>query len=109
LTASPQPSNSASLEARLAALAAAGETITYGQLAQDLNLRIAELTGRLEQLMEMDARDGRPFRAALLRQRLSPDHLPAPGFFQKAAALGHPTDDPAAFVADQRLRLSSTK
>lgn len=93
------------LEARLAALAAAGETITYGALAQELGLRMGELTAELEALMEKDAAAGKPFRAALLRQRLSPDHLPAPGFFQKAAELGQSTDDPAAFTADQRRRL----
>lgn len=93
------------LEERLAALAAAGETIAYGTLARELGLRMAELTARLEILMEEDAAQGKPFRAALLRQRLSPDQLPAPGFFLKAAELGHPTDDPAAFVADQRRRL----
>jgi hypothetical protein len=93
------------LEDRLAALAAAGETITYGALAQELGLRMADLTAQLEALMEADAAANRPFRAALLRQRLSPDHLPAPGFFQKAAELGQPTDDPAAFTADQRRRL----
>lgn len=93
------------LEARLAALAAAGETITYGALAQELGLRMGELTAQLEALMEEDAAANRPFRAALLRQRLSPDHLPAPGFFQKAAELGQPTDDPAAFTTDQRRRL----
>jgi hypothetical protein len=91
-----------SLESRLAALAAAGETITYGQLAKDLGLRMADLTAQLEQLMEEDAAANRPFRAALLRQRLSPDHLPAPGFFLKAAELGHPTDDPAAFTKAHR-------
>jgi hypothetical protein len=95
----------ASLESRLAALAVAGETSTYGQLAKDLGLRMADLTAQLEQLMEEDAARNRPFRAALLRQRLSPDNLPAPGFFLKAAALGHPTHDPAAFVALHRSRL----
>lgn len=90
------------LERRLAALAAAGETITYGQLAKDLGLRMADLTTQLEELMEEDAAQNRPFRAALLRQRLSPDHLPAPGFFQKAAELGHPTDDPTAFTKAHR-------
>jgi hypothetical protein len=104
-TASPPPLNSASLESRLAALAAAGETITYGALAKDLGLRIADLTAQLESLMEDDAHAGKPFRAALLHQRLSPDHLPAPGFFQKAAALGADVSDPAAFTADQRHRL----
>lgn len=97
--------NSASLETRLAALAAGGETITYGKLAKDLGLRIADLTAQLEALMEHDARDGKPFRAALCTARLSPDALPAPGFFAKATSLGHPTDDPIAFVQDQRRRL----
>lgn len=93
------------LEARLAALAAAGETITYGALARDLGLRMSELTAQLEALMEDDAAQGKPFRAALLRQRLSPEHLPAPGFFQKAAELGAALSDPADFVQDQRRRL----
>lgn len=93
------------LEQRLAALAAAGETITYGDLARELGLRMGDLTAQLEALMEEDAAQGRPFRAALLRQRLSPDHLPAPGFFQKAAALGADLSDPVAFTADQRRKL----
>ena len=93
------------LEEALAALAAAGETVTYGELAKALDLRMAELTAQLEALMELDARAGKPFRAALLRQRLSPQGLPAPGFFQKAAELGAALDDPAAFVTDQRGRL----
>ena len=95
------------LAARLAALAAAGDTITYGQLAKDLGLRMADLTRELEQMMETDAAQGKPFRAALLCQRLSPDRLPAPGFFQKAAELGRATDDPVAFTARERQRLSS--
>ena len=93
------------LESRLAALAAAGQTIAYGELARDLGLRMGDLTARLEALMEADAAQGKPFRAALLRQRLSPDHLPAPGFFQKAAELGADIADPHSFVADQRRRL----
>jgi hypothetical protein len=93
------------LEDKLAALAAAGETTSYGDLARELGLRMAELTAALESLMEEDAAQNRPFRAALLRQRLSPDHLPAPGFFQKAAQLGANLSDPVAFVADQRQRL----
>jgi hypothetical protein len=95
----------AGLEERLAALAAAGETIPYGALARDLGLRMGELTARLESLMDDDAAAGRPFRAAVLCQRLSPDGLPAPGFFAKAAELGHAPEDPAAFVTDQRRRL----
>jgi hypothetical protein len=93
------------LEDALAALAAAGETTTYGALAKTLGLRMADLTTRLETLMETDAAANRPFRAALLRQRLSSDHLPAPGFFLKAAELGRATDDPAGFAATQRQAL----
>ena len=93
------------LESRLAALAAAGETTTYGQLARDLGLRMADLTAQLESLMEHDAAHGKPFRAALLRQRLSPDHLPAPGFFLKAAELGHPTHNPTEFTQFHRQAL----
>jgi hypothetical protein len=104
-TASQPPLKTVSLESRLAALAAAGDTITYGALAKELGLRMADLTAQLEQLMEEDAAANRPFRAALLRQRLSPDHLPAPGFFQKAAELGHTTTDPAAFTQSHRQAL----
>lgn len=93
------------LEQKLAALAAAGETITYGDLARELGLRMGELTAQLEALMDEDAAQGKPFRAALLRQRLSPEHLPAPGFFQKAKALDADTSDPVAFTEDQRARL----
>jgi hypothetical protein len=94
------------LEARLAALAAAGQTITYGALAKELGLRIGDLTAQLERLMEEDAAAGKPFRAALLCQRLSPDTLPAPGFFLKAQELGHNPSDPVAFTADHRRRLN---
>jgi hypothetical protein len=96
------------LDERLAALAAAGETITYGELARALGLRMAELTAQLETLMERDAAQGKPFRAALLRQRLSPDQLPAPGFFQKAASLGAVVDDPGVFTAAQRHLLHAS-
>ena len=99
------PLNSANLETRLAALAAAGQTVTYGQLARDLGLRVAQLTTALESLMETDAALGQPFRAALLNARGS--DLPARGFFDKAAALGVDTSDPAALVAHHRHRLSS--
>ena len=91
------------LEDRLAALAAAGETISYGDLARALGLRMAELTTALEALMEADAAQGRPLRAALLRQRLSPDGHPAPGFFQKAAALGRQVD----IAAERRALFAS--
>lgn len=91
------------LEARLAALAAAGETISYGQLAKGLGLRMADLTAQLETLMEEDAVLGQPFRAALLCQRLSPLGLPAPGFFQKAVELGRIPDP----EADRRALFAS--
>ncbi len=92
------------LEARLAALAAAGQTISYGQLARDLGWPMARLTAELEQLMEEDAARGLPLRAALCEARFG-NGLPACGFFEKAAALGILPDDPAAFVATTRKAL----
>lgn len=93
------------LEDRLAALAAAGATISYGTLARELGLRMGELSARLEELMEEDAARGQPFRAAVLCQRLSPEGLPALGFFIKARALGCVVEDPASFATDHRRRL----
>lgn len=92
------------LETRLAALAAAGQTISYGQLAHDLGWPVARLTDALERLMEEDARAGAPLRAALLEARLG-NGLPARGFFDKAASLGIYPEDPAAFVAATRAAL----
>ena len=97
------------LEARLAALAASGQTITYGALARDLGLSgpgvIAQLTDALEALMEIDASQDAPLRAALCCGRLNGD-LPATGFFDKAAALGCLGDqDPRSFVVAERARL----
>jgi hypothetical protein len=96
------------LEARLAELAALGQTVTYGQLARDLGLHgpatIARLTAALEDLMAVDVAQGQPLRAALVSGRLSQD-LPASGFFDKAAALGLDITDPVAFVASQRAAL----
>lgn len=94
------------LETRLAALAAAGETIPYGALALDLCLRMAELTEALEALMEADTAAGKPLRAVLCEAKLTPG-LPARGFFDKAAALGHDISDPAGFVAHHRRLLSA--
>ncbi|THD82898.1 hypothetical protein E7811_12155 [Aliigemmobacter aestuarii] len=92
------------LEARLAALAAEGRTVTYGQLARDLGWRMAELTAALEALMEADAERGAPLRAALCEGRLA-GGMPARGFFDKAAALGIDIRDPEGFVAAQRTAL----
>lgn len=92
------------LDARLAALAARGEVVSYGALAADLGWRMAELTAALEATMEADTAAGRPLRAAICRAKVG-EGLPARGFFDKAAALGHDLGDPAAFVAQQRAGL----
>jgi hypothetical protein len=92
------------LESRLAALAAAGQTITYGALARDLGLRIGELTAALEAMMEADAQAGRPLRAALCEGRLA-GGMPARGFFDTAAELGFDISEPQAFVQHQRAAL----
>lgn len=97
------------LQARLAQLAASGQTITYGALARDLAIpgpgAIARLTVALETLMEQDAANGAPLRAALCSGRGAADQ-PARGFFDKAAALGCLRDqDPLEFVATHRARL----
>lgn len=92
------------LENALAALAASGQTTSYGALARDLGLRMGELTAALEALMEEDAALGRPFRAVLVHARGG--SLPARGFFDKAAELGRPAADPAAFVAAERRALA---
>ncbi|MFN4153562.1 MAG: hypothetical protein ACK4HF_02815 [Paracoccaceae bacterium] len=93
------------LEDRLAALAASGQTITYGALARDLGWRMAELITALEVLMEADRRAGHPLRASVCEGRLS-GGLPARGFFEKAAELGFDVSNPAAFAALQRHKLS---
>lgn len=102
MNASPRPLKSA-VETRLAALAAAGETITYGAMARELGLRVMDLTSQLETLMEEDAAEGCPFRAALLSARGTA--LPARGFLDKAASLGADIADPARLVADHRRQL----
>jgi hypothetical protein len=96
------------LAGRLAELAALGRTISYGDLARELELpspAIARLTAMLETLMEQDAAAGRPFRAALCEGRLD-DGMPAIGFFEKAAQLDAVMiADPAEFVRNQRRAL----
>ena len=91
------------LGTRLAQLAAQGETTHYGALARDLGLRVTEVTAELEAMMEEDTALGRPLRAALVTARGGA--MPARGFFEKAAALGHDIPDPAAFVRAQRAKL----
>ena len=92
------------LEARLAALAAAGQTTTYGALARDLGWRMGQLTAALEALMEQDAAQGHPLRASLCKARIG-NGLPALGFFDKASDLGFATADPAGFAAQHRTAL----
>ena len=95
------------LTARLAELAALNQTTHYGALARDLGLTgpatIARLTTALEALMEDDTAQDRPLRAALVTARGAT--LPAQGFFDKAAALGHDTSDRQALIAAHRARL----
>ncbi len=97
------------LTARLAELAALNQTVTYGKLARDLGLTgpstIARLTTALEALMEEDAAQDHPFRAAILSGRLAKD-LPAQGFFDKATALDrYDGEDPDQYVAAERAAL----
>lgn len=103
----------AGLEARLAALAAAGQTITYGALARELHVpgpgSIARLTGAIELLMAEDAAAGQPFRAAVCAGRLAGD-MPGRGFFALAERLGRfDGRDASGFVAAERraLRVAS--
>lgn len=97
------------LAAALDDLAARQQTVTYGALARQLDIpgpgSIATLTAALEVLMEQDAGEGRPLRAALCAGRLA-GGLPAPGFYAKAQALGCGSGlDPATFAAMQRSAL----
>ena len=92
------------LESRLAKLAALGQTIAYGALAQDLGLRMRDLTAALEDLMVADALAGQPQRAALCEGRLLAGQ-PAEGFFLKLAELGLMAPDRQAFVRDTRAAL----
>jgi hypothetical protein len=96
------------LEARLAELARLGQTITYGALAAEFGLRIRDLAAELEHLMEADHAAGQPLRAAICEARLAGGQ-PAPGFFDKARALGYDgLDAPASFVDAHRTRLFSS-
>lgn len=92
--------------ARLATLAAQGETITYGALARDCGLRMGELTAALEAMMAADVVAGQPLRAAVCAGRLA-NGMPAEGFFIKALALGLDVDDRVAFVLGQRAALKA--
>lgn len=92
------------LARRLDEISASGQTVTYGDLARQLGLRMGALTEGLELLMEQDAATPRPLRAALCEGRLN-DGLPARGFFDKAVELGYDVSDPAGFAAGHRHAL----
>ncbi len=94
------------LDDRLAALAAAGGTVTYGALARELGLRMGELTAALDAGMAADHAAGRPFRASICAARLG-DGLPARGYFDLLAKLGVAVGDKGTFVRAQRLALRS--
>ncbi len=94
------------LEARLAALGAAGETVTYGVLARELGWRMGALTAALETMMAADHAAGQPLRAVVCAGCLN-NGMPAEGFFLKALALGLHLPDRADFVSTQRAALRS--
>lgn len=102
------------LQADLARLLqAAGNPISYGDLARDLHVAapgaIGRVTSALEAIMRADAAAGRPFLAAMCKGKVT-DGLPARGFFMMAAALGRysgPATGPeaVAFVMNERALL----
>lgn len=71
--------------------ASRAQPITYQELADSMTLAppntIHRLTNSLEELMREDAASHRPFIAALVISKRR-NGLPAPGFFDCAAALG---------------------
>ena len=92
------------VRAHLVKTAKQGVLITYGNLANAVNLspphKIHQLTEALEVLMEEDAAARRPFIAALAISK-GRGGLPAPGFFDCARRLGRYTGkdrDTSAFA-----------
>jgi hypothetical protein len=92
------------LRARLMAVAAAGQTVRYGDLAREYSVRVATLTQALESLMAEDVAAGLPLLAVVCEGRLS-NGMPARGFFEVAAMLGRDVADPVGFVALERAAL----
>ena len=82
--------------------AAAGLTITYGELARLLELSppntIHQITVALERLMEEDAETCQPFIAALVLSKAR-GGLPSVGFFDCARRLGRFTGDSSGVEA----------
>jgi hypothetical protein len=84
--------------------AAAGLTITYGELARLLELSppntIHQITVALECLMDEDAETCQPFIAALVLSKAR-GGLPAVGFFDCARRLGRFAGDPNGVEAQR--------
>jgi len=87
------------LRTYLEARAVLGQTLTYLEAAQALQLQppqtIHQITNALEQLMAEDVAADRPLIAALVVSKWR-DGLPAPGFFDCAAQLGRLAADASA-------------
>ncbi len=85
----------------LSAVAARGTTVTYRELAGALDLEppgvIRRVAALLEESMIEDARDGRPFLAAVVVSQA--EGVPRRGFFERAAALGRFRGDPGGAAA----------
>jgi hypothetical protein len=79
------------VERELERMAALGETATYAELTERLDIRpphqIRKLVLCLEALMRRDAQRSAPLLAVLCRSKVR-DGLPAPGFFALASELG---------------------
>jgi hypothetical protein len=93
----------AGVRAFLEALPPDSPSVGYAQLADALDVspphRVGQVARALEITMGEDAAAGRPFLAALVLGRAR-DGLPAPGFYDRAAALGRgpePGETEAAF------------
>lgn len=90
--------------------ASRGETITYRELAESLNLKppgvIRRVAAVLEQTMEEDAEAGRPFAATMVVSQT--EGLPRRGYFQRAVQLGrfqgHPEGPEARAFFQEELR-----
>ena len=92
------------LRARLRAVAAAGQTVRYGDLAREYDVRVSTLTEALEALMAEDVAAGRPLLAVVCEGRLS-GGMPARGFFEAAALLGRDVSDPVGLVTLEQAAL----
>ena len=85
------PTLASRLRSHLQSRAVLGQTLTYLEAAQAMQLvppqTIHQITNALELLMAEDVAAGRPLIAALVVGKMR-DGLPAPGFFECAAQLG---------------------